>query len=96
MYLDYAEHQAEKDIIMTMKDWINKLNAFFCLADKFIVIIFYVLKRKSKLGCILNTNYQAHHKAILPIAESIFVHKIFLTTLNIYFFVHNRKILFLC
>ena len=28
MYLDYAEHQAEKGIPMTMKDWSGKLNAF--------------------------------------------------------------------
>jgi len=28
MYLDYAEHQAEKSIPMTMKDWVNKLDAF--------------------------------------------------------------------
>ena len=28
MYLDYAEHQAEKGIPMTMKDWSEKLNAF--------------------------------------------------------------------
>jgi hypothetical protein len=28
MYLDYAEHQAEKGIAMTMKDWVNKLNTF--------------------------------------------------------------------
>jgi len=28
MYLDYAEHQAEKHIAMTMKDWVKKLNAF--------------------------------------------------------------------
>ena len=28
MYLDYAEHQAEKGVVMTMKDWIEKLNAF--------------------------------------------------------------------
>jgi len=28
MYLDYAEHQAEKGIAMTMKDWIKKLDAF--------------------------------------------------------------------
>jgi hypothetical protein len=28
MYLDYAEHQAEKQIPMTMKDWQSKLNAF--------------------------------------------------------------------
>ncbi len=28
MYLDYAEHQAEKKIFMTMEDWIGKLDAF--------------------------------------------------------------------
>lgn len=28
MYLDYAEHQAEKGIPMTMEDWAEKLNAF--------------------------------------------------------------------
>ena len=28
MYLDYAEHQAEKKIPMTMKEWVDKLDAF--------------------------------------------------------------------
>ena len=28
MYLDYAEHQAERGIPMTMKDWVRKLDAF--------------------------------------------------------------------
>ena len=28
MYLDYAEHQAERGIPMTMKDWVKKLDAF--------------------------------------------------------------------
>ncbi len=28
MYLDYAEHQAEKEVPMTMQDWSKKLNAF--------------------------------------------------------------------
>lgn len=28
MYLDYAEHQAEKGIPMTMRDWKEKLDAF--------------------------------------------------------------------
>jgi len=28
MYLDYAEHQAEKQISMTMKDWVEKLDLF--------------------------------------------------------------------
>lgn len=28
MYLDYAEHQAEKGVAMAMKDWVEKLDAF--------------------------------------------------------------------
>lgn len=28
MYLDFAEHQAEKGVAMTMKDWVEKLDAF--------------------------------------------------------------------
>jgi len=28
MYLDYAEHQAEKSVSMTMKEWVVKLDAF--------------------------------------------------------------------
>ena len=28
MYLDYAENQAKKHILMTMNDWIERLNAF--------------------------------------------------------------------
>jgi len=33
MYLDYAEHQAEKQIPMTMKDWSQKLNAFLAFNE---------------------------------------------------------------
>jgi hypothetical protein len=28
MYLDYAEHQADKKNSMTMKDWVKKLDLF--------------------------------------------------------------------
>ena len=28
MYLDYAENQANKGIVMYMKDWVKKLDAF--------------------------------------------------------------------
>ena len=28
MYLDYAEMQAQKGVVMYMKDWVAKLNAF--------------------------------------------------------------------
>jgi len=37
MYLDYAEHQAEKGIAMTMKDWIKKLDAFLQFNDEEIL-----------------------------------------------------------
>lgn len=34
MYLDYAELQAENHNAMTMKDWVEKLNAFCNLMVK--------------------------------------------------------------
>jgi hypothetical protein len=37
MYLDYAEHQAEKHIAMTMKDWIDKLDAFLQFNKEYIL-----------------------------------------------------------
>ena len=37
MYLDYAEHQAEKGIPMTMKDWAEKLNVFLKFNDEDIL-----------------------------------------------------------
>jgi len=37
MYLDYAEDQAEKGIVMTMKDWSEKLNAFLQFNQKEIL-----------------------------------------------------------
>ena len=33
MYLDYAENQAERQIPMKMKDWIEKLDAFLRFND---------------------------------------------------------------
>ena len=33
MYLDYAEMQAARGRIMTMKDWIEKLNAFLKFSE---------------------------------------------------------------
>lgn len=33
MYLDYAENQAERQIPMTMKDWVRKLDAFLDFND---------------------------------------------------------------
>jgi hypothetical protein len=37
MYLDYAEDQAEKNIPMPMKDWVEKLDAFLKFNDKDIL-----------------------------------------------------------
>jgi len=37
MYLDYAEMQAQKGIIMNMKDWIEKLDAFLKFNEKDIL-----------------------------------------------------------
>ncbi len=37
MYLDYAEDQAEQGIVMTMQDWVEKLNAFLQFNQKDIL-----------------------------------------------------------
>lgn len=37
MYLDYAEMQAQKGIVMCMKDWINKLDAFLQFNEREIL-----------------------------------------------------------
>lgn len=37
MYLDYAESQARKRVVMTMKDWITKLDAFLQFNDEAIL-----------------------------------------------------------
>jgi hypothetical protein len=37
MYLDYAEMQAEKRVVMYMKDWVEKLDAFLKFNEKEIL-----------------------------------------------------------
>jgi hypothetical protein len=37
MYLDYAENQAEKGIVMYMKDWVKKLDAFLQFNEEAIL-----------------------------------------------------------
>ena len=37
MYLDYAEMQAKRGIIMYMKDWISKLDAFLSFNEEEIL-----------------------------------------------------------
>jgi hypothetical protein len=34
MYLDYAETQAKKGVVMYMKDWVKKLDAFLQFNEK--------------------------------------------------------------
>ncbi len=38
MYLDYAEHQAEKGIAMTMKNWVEKLDSFLQFNEEDILL----------------------------------------------------------
>ena len=44
MYLDYAENQARKGVMMTMKDWVKKLDAFLQFNEEAI------LKDKGKMS----------------------------------------------
>lgn len=37
MYLDYAEMQAKRGIIMYMKDWVSRLNAFLKFNERQIL-----------------------------------------------------------
>ncbi len=44
MYLDYAENQTRKNVVMNMRDWVNKLDAFLQFNDEAI------LKDKGKVS----------------------------------------------
>lgn len=37
MYLDYAELQASKGVVMVMREWIEKLNAFLSFNEQAIL-----------------------------------------------------------
>lgn len=56
MYLDYAENQARKGVIMYMKDWIQKLDAFLQFNEE------AVLKHQGKVS----------HEVALALAENEF------------------------
>ncbi|MFH2143109.1 MAG: virulence RhuM family protein [Bacteroidota bacterium] len=56
MYLDYAENQAQKGVVMYMKDWVEKLDAFLQFNEE------AVLKHQGKVS----------HKVALALAESEF------------------------
>ncbi len=56
MYLDYAENQAKKGVVMYMKDWVSKLDAFLQFNEE------AVLKHQGKVS----------HEVALTLAESEF------------------------
>jgi hypothetical protein len=56
MYLDFAENQARKGVVMNMKDWIEKLDAFLQFNEE------AVLKHQGKVS----------HEVALSLAESEF------------------------
>jgi hypothetical protein len=56
MYLDYAENQAQKGIVMYMKDWVIKLDAFLQFNEE----------------AILKNNGKVSHEVALTLAETEF------------------------
>jgi len=67
MYLDYAEDQAEQGIVMTMKDWAKKLNAFLQFNQKDI------LQNAGKVStAIAKTFAEKEYDRYKPIQDSLF------------------------
>ncbi len=67
MYLDYAEDQAEQGIVMTMKDWAEKLNAFLKFNKKDI------LQNAGKVSAaIAKTFAEKEYDRYKPIQERLF------------------------
>ena len=56
MYLDYAESQAQKGVVMYMKDWVGKLDAFLKFNEE------AVLEHQGKVS----------HEVALSLAENEF------------------------
>jgi len=67
MYLDYAEDQAEQGIVMTMKDWAEKLNAFLQFNKKDI------LQNSGKVtAAIAKAFAEKEYDSYKPIQDSLF------------------------
>ena len=67
MYLDYAEHQAEKGIAMTMKDWVNKLDAFLQFNQE------DVLQNSGKVTAAIAKSFaESEFEKYRPIQNSLF------------------------
>lgn len=56
MYLDYAENQAQKGVVMYMKDWVLKLDAFLQFNEE----------------ALLKNNGNVSHEVAMALAESEF------------------------
>lgn len=67
MYLDYAEHQAEKGIPMTMKDWAQKLDVFLQFNNE------EILKNPGKVNAeIAKTFAESEFEKYRPIQDRIY------------------------
>ncbi len=68
MYLDYAEHQAEKGVTMTMKDWVKKLDAFLQFNEEDI------LHNSGKVtAAIAKAFAEKEYEKYIPIQNKLFV-----------------------
>ena len=71
MYLDYAENQAQKGIVMYMKDWVEKLDAFLQFNEE------EVLKNQGKVShevaiALAENEYEKYRIIIDKVMESDF------------------------
>jgi hypothetical protein len=81
MYLDYAENQAQKAVVMYMKDWVEKLDAFLKFNDEAIlnnhgkvsheVALTLAVKEYEKYREIRNKNYISDFDKEIKRIESI-------------------------
>jgi len=67
MYLDYAEHQAQKQIPMTMNDWSKKLNDVLQNAGKVTVQIIkeFAISKFKKYKVIQDKSYKSNFDRLL-------------------------------
>jgi hypothetical protein len=67
MYLDYAEHQAEKGVVMTMKDWVKKLDAFLKFNEE------EVLHNSGKVTAAIAKEFsESEYEKYAPIQDRLF------------------------
>ena len=67
MYLDYAENQAERQMTMTMQDWVEKLNAFLNFND------YEILKNAGKISAkVAKKLAEGEYEKFRPIQDKAF------------------------